>query len=80
MAESVAYSLGGEIHGVSIDIPSEPSHFSAVGLMRQITDHRVDIRDGKSLNTLVEEIQPDFVFHLAAQALVRPAYKNPTDG
>ena len=47
--------------------------------MCQITDHRVDIRDGKSLNTLVEEIQPDFVFHLAAQALVRPAYKNPTD-
>ena len=44
--------------------------------MRQITDHR-DIRDGKSLNTLVEEIQPDLF--TAAQALVRPAYKNPTD-
>ena len=71
--------LGGEIHGLSIDIPTEPSHFSAADLMCQITDHRVDIRDGKSLNTLVEEIQPDFVFHLAAQSLVRPAYKNPTD-
>ena len=43
------------------------------------TTIEIDIRDAQSLKALVEKIQPDFVFHLAAQALVRPAYTNPTD-
>lgn len=69
--------LGAEVHGVSLDPPSEPSHFVAASLASQIHDHRIDLVDGASLNDLVERIQPDFVFHLAAQALVRPAYANP---
>ena len=70
--------LGAEVHGVSLDPPSEPSHFVVADLVSLTHDHRIDIRDGASLNDLVEKIQPDFVFHLAAQALVRPAYANPT--
>jgi CDP-glucose 4,6-dehydratase len=71
--------LGAEVYGISLDPPSEPSHFVATDLASQICDYRIDIRDSVSLNDLVEKIQPDFVFHLAAQALVRPAYTNPTD-
>jgi CDP-glucose 4,6-dehydratase len=71
--------LGAEVHGVSLDPPSEPSHFVAADLVSQIFDHRINIRDGASLNDLVNKLQPDFVFHLAAQALVRPAYASPTD-
>lgn len=71
--------LGAHIHGISIGLPSEPSCFAATDLASKVNDHRVDIRDAAALNLLVEKIQPDFVFHLAAQALVRPAYTNPTD-
>ena len=71
--------LGAEMHGVSLDPPSEPSHFVAADLASQVHDHRIDIRDSASLNDLVKKVQPDFVFHLAAQALVRPAYLNPSD-
>ncbi len=71
--------LGATVEGLSLDIPSKPSHFEAANLPKQITDHRVDIRDIESLSALVQKIQPDFVFHLAAQALVRPSYENPLE-
>ena len=71
--------LGAKVHGVSFNIPSNPSHFTEVNLSSQIEDHRLDIRDADSLAELVRKIQPDFVFHLAAQALVRPSYENPLE-
>ena len=71
--------LGATVHGVSFDIPSNPSHFRVANLSSQIVDHRLDVRDSESLEALVQEIQPDFVFHLAAQALVRPSYENPLE-
>ena len=71
--------LGAIVSGVSIDIPSEPSHFNAAKLFDQIDDYRIDIRDNNALKLIIQKIQPDFVFHLAAQALVRPSYDNPLD-
>lgn len=71
--------LGAEVHGVSFGLPSEPSHFVAANLVSQIHDHCLDIRDGASLTNLVEKMQPDFVFHLAAQALVRSSYASPAE-
>jgi len=71
--------LGADVHGFSIALPSEPSHFSVADLGSLINDNRRNICDGTSLKNLIEEIQPDFVFHLAAQALVRPAYATPID-
>ena len=71
--------LGAKVHGVSFNIPSSPSHFTEANLSNQIEDHRLDIRDADSLAELVRKIQPDFVFHLAAQALVRPSYENPLE-
>ena len=69
--------LGAIVHGVSFDIPSTPSHYSVTSLSTQIEDHKLDIRDADSIAKLVQKIQPDFVFHLAAQALVRPSYEDP---
>ena len=66
--------IGADVHGISIALPSEPSHFLAAGLPAKITDHRMDICNSASLNALFQKIQPDFVFHFAAQALVRSAY------
>ena len=71
--------LGAEVSGIALDPPSHPSHFEAVNLASQIDDHRFDIRDRETLIECVQQIQPDFIFHLAAQALVRPSYKTPLD-
>lgn len=71
--------LGAEVSGASIDVPTTPSHIEAAMLASRMQDHRLDIRDGGALKSLIAEIQPDFVFHLAAQALVRQSYADPVD-
>mgnify|MGYP000132515266 CR=1 FL=1 len=71
--------LGAIVSGVSIDIPSKPSHYLSAKLHDQVDDYRIDIRDNNELKLILEKIQPDFVFHLAAQALVRPSYNSPLD-
>lgn len=71
--------LGANVSGISVDIPSEPSHFDAANLSTKINHYQLDIRDSNALNTLINKIQPDFVFHLAAQALVRPSYDSPLE-
>lgn len=69
--------LGARVSGVSLSVPTAPSHFGAAGIAEQVQDCRLDIRDGGALKVLVQQIQPDFVFHLAAQALVRRSYADP---
>ena len=69
-------SLGAKVIGISHDIPSEPSHFGG-DLISFSDDNRMDIRNISEVSKLIIDIQPDFVFHLAAQALVRPSYDDP---
>ena len=71
--------LGAQVFGISLDIPTNPSHFVAAGLDKLIEDYRLDIRDGPELKSLVRNIKPDFVFHLAAQSLVRRSYSDPVE-
>lgn len=71
--------LGANVSGLSIDIPSNPSHFRAAKLSSQIEDHRIDIQDTNSVRCIIDDLKPDFVFHLAAQALVRPSYDHPIE-
>ncbi|MDC0430006.1 CDP-glucose 4,6-dehydratase [Candidatus Thioglobus sp.] len=71
--------VGAVVVGVSNDKVSEPSNFSVSKISSYIDDRRLDIRDSDVVKALVKEIQPDFVFHLAAQALVRPSYENPIE-
>jgi CDP-glucose 4,6-dehydratase len=68
---------GARVSGASQDIPTRPSHFAAGRMERVVDDHRLDIRDGASVGMLLRQIQPDFVFHLAAQPLVRRSYADP---
>ena len=72
-------SLGAKVIGVALDLPSQPSHFEVADLAKSIEDHRLDIRDGVELKRLVLGTQPDFVFHLAAQPLVRQSYLDPVE-
>lgn len=69
--------LGAQVVGISLYVPTSPSHFEATRLNTLVKDYRLDIRDGSALKALVSEIQPDFVFHLAAQPLVRHSYSDP---
>ena len=69
--------LGAKVSGLSINTPSNPSHFKAANLKGKINHKNLDIRNLKLLKKTVKKYQPDFVFHLAAQALVKKSYLNP---
>lgn len=69
--------LGAHVVGVSLEPPTTPSHFDVANLGIEMQDLRIDIREAGQLAGAVEKAQPDFVFHLAAQALVRPSYDDP---
>lgn len=71
--------LGAHVTGASIGLPSEPAHFKSTRLDVGLDDRRLDIRDGAALKALVQEVKPDYVFHLAAQALVRRSYVDPVE-
>jgi CDP-glucose 4,6-dehydratase len=72
-------NLGADVIGASRDIPTQPSMFEILGLADKIQHHIIDIRDIKSLSQLVSDKKPDFVFHLAAQAIVSTSYSGPLD-
>lgn len=71
--------LGAEIIGVSLDVVSNPSHFTEAKLDAGIKDLRIDIRDKSLIEEVALKEKPDFVFHLAAQSLVRESYLNPVE-
>lgn len=71
--------LGAEVTGLSVDIPSDPSHFELTGLGSAATTTFRDIRDRAALARTLDEARPEVVFHLAAQPLVRRSYAIPLE-
>ena len=69
--------LGATVVGIALDPPSMPSHYVKANIAEGINDLRIDIRDQAKFVNSVISAQPDFVFHLAAQALVRCSYEDP---
>ncbi len=69
--------LGAEITGVSKDIPTQPAMFEVLGLAGRIRHVSADIRDLPAMRNLIAGEKPDFVFHLAAQAIVSTSYIDP---
>jgi len=70
--------LGATVVGVSDKVPTTPSHFEAAGVAATMQSHELDVRSPE-LAELIGDESPDFVFHLAAQALVKESYDNPAD-
>jgi len=68
---------GAKIMGISKDIPTNPSLFKTLNLKKKIIDKRIDLKDIKSLGREINRFQPDFIFHLAAQSLVKKSLKDP---
>lgn len=71
--------LGARVIGIALDPPTDPSHFSVARMSEGISDYRIDIRNRTELEEVIVTVQPDFVFHLAAQALVRRSYDDPLE-
>lgn len=69
--------MGATVIGLSFDVPSDPAHFSALGLESRIAHKWGDIRDEALCAEVVRTYRPDFLFHLAAQPLVRRSYAAP---
>ena len=69
--------LGAEVAGYSLDVPDSPSNFDTLGLEGRLRHYRGDIRDRVRLAEVIDEFRPEMIFHLAAQALVRPSYADP---
>ena len=68
---------GAEVVGYSLEAPTDPSAFSICGMQDRMHSVIGDIRDLAKLKKVFEEEQPEIVFHLAAQPIVRESYKDP---
>lgn len=73
----ILVNAGANVVGYSIDPPTNPSLFELSGIKNQITSYITDIRDLDKLKEVFEKEQPELVFHLAAQPIVRDSYKMP---
>lgn len=67
--------LGAIVVGYSLSAPTQPNHWSL--LRSSVTDCKGDINNLAQMKAIFSQYQPDIVFHLAAQALVRQSYKDP---
>jgi len=70
-------NCGANIMGISNNIPTNPSLFKILNLEKKIIDKRLDIRDLKKIKREINKFKPDFLFHLAAQSLVKKSYHEP---
>ena len=71
--------LGANVIGVSKDIPTNPSMFNILKLSDKIQNVILDIRNFKDISKVISDDKPDFVFHLAAQAIVSTSYTDPLE-
>ncbi len=78
--------MGAKVIGYSLEAPTHPSHFELLMQNPQYEDFRSqltsiigDINDLEKLNQVFKHYQPEIVFHLAAQSLVRYSYVNPVE-
>lgn len=69
--------LGAEVMGFALPPEPGPSHFELLNLKIRINHVIGDIRDAAALNEAMQSFQPEYVFHLAAQALVKKSYDDP---
>lgn len=72
-------ALGAEVTGLALPPPTKPALFEQLGLAARLKHRIGDIRDLATVQKIMTECQPDFVFHLAAQPLVRLSYEQPVE-
>lgn len=70
-------NLGAKVTGYALQPPTDPNLFAIAGIENDVDSVIGDIRDIKSLKNVFDAAQPEIVFHLAAQPIVRDSYKEP---
>ena len=70
-------NLGAVVTGFALEPLTEPALFRLSGLADKMDSVVGDIRDIEQLKKVFERVQPEIVFHLAAQPIVRESYRNP---
>jgi CDP-glucose 4,6-dehydratase len=71
--------LGAQVTGFALPAPTDPSLFELAQVASGIAHIEGDVRDLAALDGAVRDAQPEIVFHLAAQPLVRPSYDQPVE-
>ncbi|MFZ0615805.1 MAG: CDP-glucose 4,6-dehydratase [Chthoniobacterales bacterium] len=71
--------MGAIVHGYALSPDTKPSLFEQLGLADRLEHEVADIRDGEAVLKSIHAFQPDFIFHLAAQPLVRRSYAIPLE-
>ena len=69
--------LGARITGIGLPPITQPNLFTLAGVGDLIHNHIQDLRDAPTVAAIVKQANPEVVFHLAAQALVRASYRDP---
>jgi CDP-glucose 4,6-dehydratase len=73
-------ALGAEVHGYALDPQPHEILYGQLGLTSRLaSDTRADLSDRAALEKAFRNAQPDLVFHLAAQPLVRLSYDIPIE-
>jgi CDP-glucose 4,6-dehydratase len=72
------HHLGAKVHGYSLAPPTTPNHFTQSGITDVLQEHLIaDVRDTGRLRQAIEAAEPDLIFHLAAQTVVKTGYTDP---
>lgn len=70
-------NAGAVVTGYSLEPPTEPSLYEMAGLEDRMVSETGDVRDLVHMQQVFYQAQPEIVFHLAAQPIVRDSYKDP---
>ena len=69
--------LGAKVTGYSLEPVTEPNLFNVLSLEKHLTSVIGDIRNKEAIEKVLNQYKPDFIFHLAAQPIVRRSYQEP---
>ena len=69
--------MGAKVTGISLAPSSTPNLFTLANIAQMTNSHFADIRDADAVSNIAKKAQPEIILHLAAQALVRPGYRDP---
>lgn len=75
----ILHRWGAQVVGVSLPPNTTPNLYTALNVAGYAKSYITDIRDGEVITKIVHDEQPEIVFHLAAQPLVRVSYDDPMD-
>ena len=68
--------LGAKVIGVSDSIKTDPANYNIIKA-NLYSDLRININNSEDVLSVIKDMKPDYIFHLAAQPIVLESYKNP---